>query len=205
MNLLKPIIFSSLIVGLSACGAKNANDAKVAAQNVERSPVTVQQAKYASKCGAPRIKAEGIFLSSKTTFELSELKFTKTDSYYSDLNCTTESFLVVATGTTAVVNHPAAGEATQEDFTFQKVTAKSMGDLNVKWLNTEKLCGLTNWAVGQEQDVSANSAECVNQSASFTAQELVLVKDNQLFLGAAMEKAQRPDKIDSSTPYTKEN
>jgi hypothetical protein len=211
MEFLKSMIFTGAVVGLAACG--KSNDAKQAIENVKASPVTVQEAQYSSTCSpTPKLKAMGplVFLSSKTVYELSELKFSKINAYYSDPSCGSESLIIKETGTTKVVSTPnAAGEPTQEDFTFTKTFIQPIGSITTKVLNEFKACGFSNneFVVGAELDVSAQAAgeHCVGEPASRTVQEVVLVQANQLFLGANMESAQRPSKVDTTAPYSKTN
>jgi len=214
MKFLKPILFSAFVIGLSACGAKNANDAAQGAANIKAAgrSGTVNEAKYASTCSpTPKIPALGalVFLSSKTTYELSPVTFKKTVSYYSDQGCTKESLLVSESGKINVVNSPQPSGATQEDFLFDKTSIKPIGDDTTKLLNLQNMCGFTSneWVTGQERDVSSQAAgaSCPGKPSPRTAQELAIIKDGNLYLGGDTDKTQRPDQIDYSVQYTKEN
>jgi len=212
-KLIYSALLSTLIMGLAACGEKSGNDVKQAAQNavnaMGKGPVNM--ASYASACTSATLPNIGIikFPGTKTIFEISMLNFKKTQGYYTDGNCTKEGIVVEETGKVDILgDSKAVPGALDEDFHFNTTTVTVKNDAIAKAFNFAHICNYNNdeWAVNVELDVSsrATGATCPGQPSPRVAQEVVLVNDRSLLLGADALQPNRPGKINQERVYLRQ-
>ncbi len=213
MRLLKTVILSGLFIAIGACGAKNASDAAQGVENLKKANgnSAADSASYASACVSSTLPDVGPikFPGTKTIYELSALTFRKIQAYYSDGNCTNEALIITESGKVVFNGTAQPNQPAQEDFNFEKTTVKLQTDTVVKAFNLLQICGFTKneWAEGTDIDVGSqsNQATCPGKPSPRTAQELVLIQNLNLYLGANADQPMRPDHVDQSRVYTKQN
>lgn len=210
MNFLKTTLCLGFILGVAACGAKNASQAQQEVQNAVKagSNLAADKATYVSPCVSSTLPDVGAikFPGTKTAYELSLLNFTRKQFYYTDGNCINEAIVVQESGTEAYNGTAQKDQPAQVDFGFDKTSVKVQSQELANLFSTFKICGINAWTVGVDTDVTAQSTQitCPGKPSPRTAQELVLVKDNVMYLGADTNQAQRPDHVDMTKGFVKQ-
>jgi hypothetical protein len=210
MNFLKIILCLGVITIVGACEAKNAGQAKQEAVNAIKagSNPAGDKATYVSPCVSSTLPDVGAlkFPGTKTVYELSLLNFSKKQFYYTDGDCATEAIVVQESGTESFNGSAQSDQPAQVDFNFVKTSVKVQSQELANLFSTFKICGIDNWTVGTDTDVTAQSTQmtCPGKPSPRTAQDLVFVKDNFLYLGADSNQAQRPDHVDMTKGFVKQ-
>lgn len=138
--------------------------------------------------------------------------FNRKKIFYNDENCTeaNESFVVQESGTFTFGGNTTPKEGTPINLNFQNAKIQVRNDAAKTILQTINNCGKTDWPVGQDVDVTAQSANftCFGVKAlPSTGFDFVQADDNHLCLGADGEESkgdQRPTAVDRSKVFTKQ-
>ena len=211
-NIFSSAVVVSLVLSLAACGNKNSDDVKQQVKNdinAKNSPV-VQTASYGTTCSSAgfsflTLKFPGV----KTQYDMSDLDFTKKQLYYTD-DCKNQAMVVQEKGKVNVVGPSGlVPGAFEEDFNFEHTTVTLTSDVLVKLFNASHVCGLGDWALNGERDVSvqADKILCPGKVSPRKALELVLIEGSNMFLGANSNKdvsEGRPLKLDRDIVFQKQ-
>lgn len=210
-SVLKSTLALGLLSVLVACGNKSSDDVQKQVDNNLNSKgnLAIQNATYMNDCSTSDYGIGDLkFPGAQTAYELSDLNFVKRQIYYTD-DCHTTAITVQEKGKLNVVARSGSlPGALEEDFNFEHTTVTLSNDKIVAAFNAIKACGAGDWAVNVEKDVSAQASQvlCPGKAAPRTAPEVVLVENNQMFMGANtnQEAAQgRPQALNRNLVFKK--
>ena len=213
---MKSIYITALSLGVVACvagcGKKSSDESKAQADNnlKAKGNAAIQTASYTTDCSSANLDFAGVkFPGARTDYDLSDLGFTKKQFYFTD-DCKTSAFFVQEKGQVAVIgNSGAIPGALEEDFKYEHTTVTLTNEALVKAFNLIKACGVSDWAVNVEKDVSnqADQALCPGKASPRIALEVVLVDNNTMLMGANTNQDAtkgRPVQLDRTTVFKKQ-
>jgi hypothetical protein len=205
--LLKTSLALGLISGLAVagCGKKDAEQAAQKAKNeinTHENPAMVETATFASECvPSANTIAKLVYPGTKYLYDLSSLKFTKKQIFYSDRNCKagTEGYLIQETGTIDIKGPSTiVTNAFDEDFSFDHTYIYVVNDDAAKLFNLVGICGYSDhekdaannkpWVAGSanQKDVSSRAGleNCPGKQSPRPAPvpEIVLKEQNNTVL-----------------------
>ncbi len=106
----------------------------------------------------------------KIEYDLSGDTFVKRYNYYTDAACNTQIAQVTYSGTVAISDSHNEDSLNSRhlDTTFRKATVKAVNDEGKKFLQTVDLCGVKEFPVGTDVEMTANSTQtlCILQTSN---------------------------------------
>lgn len=150
--------------------------------------------------------------SKRTGYKFSGKDVTRNEQYFSEGDCKDAVAVNVVYRGSYDKKNEIQDNVHAIDMTFGKVLVTPLTDAGVKTLNTFNLCGVSDWAVGREVDVTGASrdAKCPVIGTPQAIFDIYTTSDNQLFFGkgddgdkSAAEK--RPTEINREIPYRQMN
>ncbi len=203
----------ALLTALTACKGNNASDNAAAVKNTVNAEgnAVIADANYESPCGKGNIDNIGavIYPSQQTEYDITNPTFTKKRFYYADTDCKTPAVSVLETGHLDVTGKSTkVNGALDVNFNFDKTIVIVQSEAAVSVLNLANSCGINDWALNTERDVSAQAAsiKCPGRIAPRSTQEIAQIINNTLFLGANADmdvSKGRPEQLDAKNGFIK--
>jgi hypothetical protein len=186
------------IAGLNACGADSSDDVVDAAKNLKNEPKL--QGKWTSECSAVGV----LDTSGKATYLFEPLRYEKTLMIYKDTNCS-ETLAVAQYKGEFLLGDGKDLDAgvTRINLTPKTLTLKANSEAGVNAMNLAKFCGVTDWKVNEERDVTAGATDgkCLTEAIGREQFDVYSLKDEKLTFGSAYvtgapnDNAKRPTKL----------
>ncbi len=135
--------------------------------------------------------------------------FARSEEYFSDA-CQTSALQLRVEGTVQEKGDlPENPQLDMLNFSVSEVYIKVNTDLLKNTLNTTKFCGISDWAVGQERDVSGADCRGFTIKKGDVVQEVVDDREGTLYFGnnfaLLLNKTDdRPNAIDEKIPFHKQ-
>ncbi len=199
-----------LCLALAACAKDEVQEVREKVKNTAYAQGTAaaDTASYSTACASATLPDVGPikFPGVKTQYDLSSLDFTKKRVYYTDSECTKAGFTVEEKGKVSITGKSTiVADAVDEDFNFEHTTVTIQSETLVAVFNLAGICGITDWALDNQRDVSVQSAliSCPGKPSPRVAPEVVLIEGNVLYLGQETDSAVRPTKVDRGVMYIK--
>lgn len=208
------VVGTTAALALGACN-KSSDDAKQEAANVVKANTNpaIKSGTYSSPCSVSFLASLGALkpAAAKTVFEVSSLDFKKKQIYYDDTECKREAVSISESGKLEVVGSSRGdNEPLSVRVRFDKTSVYVNTEKAVAEFNAVGMCGHKDWAAGENNQkvVTAEAArlKCPGKVSPRETSDLILVKDNKLFLGGEMDQDANkgfPSKVDDSKPYQK--
>jgi hypothetical protein len=196
-------------LGFAAC----AKEADKAAAAVDQKAKTLEiNSKWISNCKNVTLDAFGIG-SETEDFDFGA-SLSKTTLLFQENNCVTATVRITENGSYVVGNKLVNSDAYELNQHFDSVAIMPMNDAGVTQLNLIQACGINDWAVGVQRDVTAKSSDSpvIDRCWAKTPRDLydiALISTDKLTFGlekdgkdrTAAEK--RPTEIDGGVVFTK--
>ena len=192
----------SAACALVACGTKTADDVSQAGKNIAGEPGL--QGKWTSSCG----KVEALKTSGKSTYIFEPLKYEKNLMFYKDANCSEAMGNAKYKGEYKIGSgDDLEGGAKRIDLIPKTLTMSANTQAGVDALNLIKFCGISDWALNQERDVtnSANGGKCLIENMNESQYDIFTLNSDKLtfgstfLFGAPTKEENRPKKVGSQT------
>jgi hypothetical protein len=203
------LAIAALAFGLGAAGCNEADDVINGAGEVfdGARAANLQHRFQEEKCGEP-LGLAVIGASKRVIFEFDGRAASRNQQYYSEGDCKGDVAIDVY-----YKGQYSKGDDVQEnvskiDLTFGTVVVVPRNEEGVKALNAFNLCGISDWAIGQERDVTSASrdAKCPVDGTPQNVFDIYSVQDNVLVFGkgGAEDKdtaEKRATELDRETTY----
>jgi hypothetical protein len=187
------------VCSLSAAGCGNSlKDAANDAAGVFDGRASELQYKFLDDTCREPLALKIIGASQRTSFEFSGLSMTRNEQYFSEEDCKGDVAIDVyyrgkySQGDEVQANvHPI-------DLSYDSVTVVPRNEAGVKVLNTFDFCGITDWTVDREDNVTTVSrdAKCPAEGTPKNVFDLYSMKDDVLVFGKGKDS-------DKATPQTR--
>jgi hypothetical protein len=163
---------------------------------------------YSTACDAANLEYGGIrFPGIKTTFSMTDTKFTKQNLYYTD-NCRTQSMLVTEAGDTL---RSTTSEITplEVDLSYDRASVVLQNDLIVSAFNLATVCGFSDWELNVEKIITGETQTpgCPVKPAPRAQPLLLLVEGSTLYFGETVDSSStsgRPVQVDRNLKFIKQ-
>lgn len=196
------LIALSLLI-LPACGDNDDNDNNA----VEEIP-TNYLGLYKTDCVASTVL--GLSHTIRTVDLQADGGFSRGEAYFSDDKCQQSALELRVEGTAQEKGDlPENPELDMLNFSVSEVYIKVNNEVLQTTLNTTSFCGFTDWAVGQERDVSGADCRGFTIKKGDVIQEVVDDREGTLYFANSFalllnKTDDRPLAIDDKIPYHKQ-
>ncbi len=186
------------LLAFSSCSTKDTNDVAQAGKNVAKEPGL--QGKWSTACGS----AGAFDASGKSTYIFEPLKYEKSLNLYKDSSCNETLAIARYEGEFKVGSGDDLADGVKRvDLTPKKLILKANSEGGVKAMNLIKLCGISDWALNTERDVTAGAVDgkCLSEPINQVQYDVYKLADNKLsfgktfITGAPNKEEQRPTKV----------
>lgn len=183
---MKTSLLGLLILALISCAKKDeaGNPATAAAQTAQHSELMKNW--KSDQCIASKLLPVSQ-THYKIEYDLSGDTFAKRYNYYTDAACNTQIAQVTYTGTFSLADshNEDTLQSKHFDTTFRRALVKASNEEGQKFLQAVDLCGVKDFPLGKDIEMTANSTQtlCVLQtSTNVTYFDRAIVKDGNLLL-----------------------
>jgi|GEM_PF-4070133 len=175
-----PALCLAGLMALAACSSDDKDDASRAGKNLTREPGL--QGYWASSCD----KLELLSSSGKAFYAFAPATYSKKVAVYSDTNCATQTSQIVYSGDFKIGNDDDLEGVDRVDFVPTKATVKALTEAGVNALNAVNLCGIKDWALNAERDVSVAAKNgCLTEKVGVAQYDVYHLEDKKLQFGSA--------------------
>ncbi len=162
----KILLLAAMSLMAVACGKDDKNPISNAKEAIEDKDL--QNKNFESECSIEPIDAllTGLFSggqasvkSSRVAYRFQGSNITRTTVLFANLNCDGEAYRYSETGTFNITKNQRTNDGGYFiDINYKKLSVSVASDVGQVSANAIKLCGIENWAVGQEREVTAQAA-----------------------------------------------
>ena len=172
---------AALLGALVGCGSDSSDDVSDSAKNLTREPSL--QGAWVSTCDT----AKPLEASAKATFRFGPLRYEKSILLFKDGGCTQELAKAVYRGEFKIGRATDLKEGLNRiDLNPKTLAITASTQAGVDALNLINLCGITDWALGQERDVTAGAADgkCLTERINQTQYDVYRLEEKKLTFGS---------------------
>lgn len=197
---------------MAACGDSDDDDNNNPLDNAREAveDTALQGRTFQSECVLEPLDAiltgiltggDALVKSSRTQYLFQGANLTRTTLLYTGSDCTGEAFSFRESGTFDInPEQKTADNGSFMDMNFQKLMLRIDSDAGATAANAIKLCGVEDWATGQERDVSGNAENLTCYGAAVPRVSLNVYRidaGNILLLGSVSTEngQERPTKL----------
>ena len=186
---------------VSACGSDSADDVKKSVSNLTGE--SELQGKWTTTCG----KAGVLDASGKSTYIFEPLRYEKALNIYKDDQCNETLAVATYKGEFKIGTGEGLAEGVKRiDVTPKTLILKANSKAGVAAMNLISVCGINDWAVNVERDVSvaAKGGKCLSETIDTPQYDVYTLGNDQLkfgatlVLGAPTSEDQRPTKVNET-------
>lgn len=206
------LAIAALTFGLGAAGCGDAvKDAKdQAGEIVDSARAADLQNRFQDEKCHESLALKVIGASQRNSFEFDGLSVSKQEQYFAEGDCKGDVAIDVYYKGDYKKGEQVQDNVHQLDLTFGAAIVVPRTEAGVKALNTFNLCGISDWAIGVERDVTSVSrdAKCPVAGTPQSVFDIYSVQDGVLVFGKGKNEDKntaqaRATELDRETPYRK--